>query len=286
MKNCPHCGKQLHDEASFCIYCMRRLAAVNDVKSENKKKSGKNIVIALLSVICAALTVGMLLVLRESRLEADSYEQTISERDCIISDYDEKMAAVMEQLIPSAEDEYIQGCNQYINLMSVYAEKLRYELISYDQDHIVPANRLDEFDSSYNIWTHFTQYSGDVHIQYSSFTDRVKCVVLNVPGNLEEYRTNHFRLMQLLFSTLTDSLETEVYEFVSDNEKYPFTDEDAEWKNLSDYSDYWINSVVDENTKVRVMRKDGEFEGMRVYLIVRSRQYGQTVFYDYYFEVY
>lgn len=58
-KKCPHCGKRLHKDARYCMYCMHSFQQKKDVTPDSPSNSGKLVMIA----ICLILGCAMLILL-------------------------------------------------------------------------------------------------------------------------------------------------------------------------------------------------------------------------------
>jgi len=293
MKTCPSCGKQLSDESSFCMYCMTPLSPVTEVKNEPKKQIGKNALICLLGVLCLALTAAVLVLIMRPQSEPDVsyYEQTISEQEETIQEQEEAINLLQTALLPTDEEQYSYRCEELIASMAASAKRLGIEYEGcFNSRYVLEAGSVSDLDTHVTLQTHLLLTAGDVFIQYAHKTDYVKCEILGVPDRMTNpiyYPSEDaFRMMQILFTTRTGSTDTALYDFVSDHEKYPLSEENVQWGYLNDHTKFWFDSMVDDNTKVKVMRKDGEFGGLNVTLHIRTRQYGQTTFYDYLFSFY
>lgn len=61
-KKCPHCGKQIHSSAQYCMFCMTPLVSKQNITPQ-MKKSNKKIILGVTLLILVALLVVSLLVL-------------------------------------------------------------------------------------------------------------------------------------------------------------------------------------------------------------------------------
>lgn len=61
LKQCPHCGKELPDELSFCPYCMHRLTAVKTVEIPKSRSMVPFWITVAALVVIAAILLGTLL---------------------------------------------------------------------------------------------------------------------------------------------------------------------------------------------------------------------------------
>ncbi|MBE6760128.1 MAG: zinc ribbon domain-containing protein [Ruminococcaceae bacterium] len=293
MKTCPSCGRQLPDESSFCMHCMTQLVPVTEVNAQPQKQSGKRVLICLLGVLCAALTAAVLILALRPQPEPDfsRYEQTISKQEDTIREQEDTISLLQTALLPTDEEQYSYRCEELIASMDASAERLGIEYEGcFDSRYVLEAGSVSDLDTHVTLQTHLLLTAGDVFIQYAHKTDYVKCEILGVPDRMTNpiyYPSEDaFRIMQVLYTTRTGKTGTALYEFVSDHEKYPLSEENVQWAYFNDHTKLWFDSVVDDNTKVSVMRKDGEFGGLNVTLHIRTRQYGQTTFYDYLFTFY
>lgn len=57
MKTCPYCHAELHDEATFCLYCMRSLEEKQKVETP-KRRIRKRIKILICAIVAAAIVIG------------------------------------------------------------------------------------------------------------------------------------------------------------------------------------------------------------------------------------
>ena len=62
MKICPLCGKEIPNEASFCVYCMTQLSPVTDVipkqnRYRNKSRLSFSAINNLLTTVCVLMNI-------------------------------------------------------------------------------------------------------------------------------------------------------------------------------------------------------------------------------------
>lgn len=283
MKTCPSCGKEIPDEASFCVYCMTQLTPVTEVSTPQTSSKGNSTITKLLAALCILLTVAVIILAirtgnnTDNISNADNSSQTTSQTEqysALCQGLIDRMAQSGTALDETAKSSEILGCD--------FGD-------SYDAFDIAQYGIGNNMDDAISLRTRLNFSAGDVFIEYARKTDYIKCTVLGVPQDNSKYQSpslDAFKLMQVLYSTRTGSTETKLYEFLCDNETYPLTEKNANWSDTDEYIQIWYDSVVNDGTTVSITRKDGSFDNINVTLLVRTRQYGDIAFYDYQFMMY
>lgn len=283
MKTCPSCGKELPDEASFCVYCMTQLSPVTEVSTEQTTHKSGSTLTRLLVLLCILLTVAVIILAVRIGNKADIHDdiqndnQTFSKDEqyyALCQDLIDKMAQSGAALDEATDSSDILGCD--------FGD-------SYDSLDITEYGDSQNMEDEISVRTHLRFSAGDVFINYARHTDYARCWIIDVPEDNSQYTSpslDAFKVMQLLFTVRTGSTNTDLYDFLRDNETYPLSDKYADWTDRYDYLTLWYDSVVNEDTQVSILRKDGQFENNNVTLLVRTRQYGDTAFYDYQFIMY
>ena len=283
MKTCPSCGKELPDEASFCVYCMTQLSPVTEVSTPQTSSKGNSTITKILAVLCILLTVAVIILSvgttdnHDNISSADNNSQTTSQT--------EQYSALCQSLI----DKMAQS-GTALDDAAKSREKSEYGFgICYDVFNISQYGNRQNMDDAIALRTRLSFSAGEAYIEYARNTDYIKCTVLGVPQDNSPYNSpslDAFKLMQVLYSTRTGSNETKLFDFLYDNETYPLTEDNANWSDTDEYIQLWYESVINEDTKISIARKDDSFDNNNVTLIVRTRQYGETDFYDYQFIMY
>lgn len=283
MKTCPSCGKELPDEASFCVYCMTQLSPITEVSTQQTSSKGNSTITKILAVLCILLTVAVIILSvrttdnHDNISSADNNSQTTSQA--------EQYSALCQSLI----DKMAQS-GTALDDAAKSSEKTEYGFSNcYDVFDISQYGSGQNMDDIISLRTRLRFSAGDAYIEYARQTDYIKCTVLGVPQDNSPYNNpslDAFKLMQVLYSTRTGSTENKLLGFLYDNDTYPLTEDYANWSDTDEYIQLWFDSVINEDTKVSITRKDGKFDNIHVTLLVRTRQYGETDFYDYQFIMY
>ena len=283
MKTCPSCGKELPDEASFCVYCMTQLSPVTEVSTPQAIPKGNSAITKLLAVLCILLTVAVIILAvrttdnHDNISSADNNSQTTSQA--------EQYSALCQSLI----DKMAQS-GTALDDTAKSSEKTEYGFSNcYDVFDIAQYGSGHNMDDIISLRTRLSFSAGDAYIEYARKTDYIKCTVLGVPQDNSPYNSpslDAFKLMQVLYSTRTGSTENKLLGFLYDHDTYPLTEDYANWSDTDESIQLWFDSVINEDTKVSITRKDGKFDNINVTLLVRTRQYGETDFYDYQFIMY
>lgn len=77
MKKCKYCGKEIHENSSFCPYCMQnQIEKQSEIIYEKSSKKWLNIVLIIVTAIIAVITVLYLVLNGENRKSDISIEST------------------------------------------------------------------------------------------------------------------------------------------------------------------------------------------------------------------
>lgn len=279
MKNCPVCEKQLPDEAAFCVYCMTQLAPVVRVEpAPPKRKSPVALACALLVVTACLVAALAVLFLRKPEVVY------VPRADYLISSSD---AAPVE---PSLNEQFAPLREEFIQALKT-AQFTRDSAFSggYDQRLIYSTT------SSTNESSFFTKQlvgPGVVYIQLSHLNRYVLCEVLGTTDakfpNQGNGLDNAYGLMQSLYDVRTGTSGTTiVYDFLTDDETYPFTRKDDDWSQRTAFDDsYWLDAQLTDSSVVTYQTKEWtEVGDMMMVLRLRTRDYGSIVYYDIQFEM-
>ena len=277
MKTCPSCGKDLPDEASFCVYCMTQLSPTTDVKPSatvSRKNKLSTVIIAVLLALVAALSVAVA-VLAQSRSAGLTAPQNYSD---------------LETQKSSAELEREQFCDSMQESNSKASDDMYGLYNPFICDETVSNETRSE------LYSCFKTTSGNIHVSLSHVTHcPYLCEIIGTTdvdfahNGLLIGRNDSFKFMQLLYTAYTGKADTMVYDFLTDDGTYPFTENNADWTSedgMYTTGSTWMRSQTTDALVITEHRKDATIDGVPVCLIERIRQYGDGItYYDFQFRM-
>ncbi|MBE6713740.1 MAG: hypothetical protein E7575_00445 [Ruminococcaceae bacterium] len=216
MKSCPYCNASLEENASFCLYCMRELSKKKTAVVKKSRRPKAKVVIAVL-LVCFIMgaAIGLIMAFTggdEKPRSNDKEEGNIQETtDALEKEEEEK-----ESVICNFEDFqlrciYLSGKNSLTHL--------------FDAGSFV--NTHSGKDRSGDTWD---IYQADTHLPgvgFSvSFCEGGEEIITAVTGISGEAVDEALKICMCAVESVYNYSYTNLYEFLSDREKYPMSEAD------------------------------------------------------------
>lgn len=255
MKQCPHCGGQLQEQAQFCLYCMRPLTDKPDVTptGKNRKKIGWLLAVGPCLVIAAVVAAVFLLRPEEDEKKPKTPDTPVYQKIASFEDF--SLRAV-----------YLSGKNSLTDI--------------WDPDSLLHTHTGE--DSSGDTWK---IYSADVHLQEVTYRahfcqDGIE-ILTAITGLTEENYRQGLDLAQCTISSVYNYTFTNLEDMLTDPQTYPRSPVAAgeDLLTLAELPDPTAQQT-DEGTAMQVQRLGTQLDdpGQYLFLEFRTRTWqGETV---------
>lgn len=142
MKRCKYCGQEIHENASFCLYCMKKLI---DTESVPKKKCNA-LKLKKFLIICITLIVALLLCIFIVYAKKNNSDDVKSTENAVSSiDYSAYIGTWYSKEITEPDDIYTDGGSA----VQIFSIDDRIAEISLSTVQSAPMNRVATTDKVY-----------------------------------------------------------------------------------------------------------------------------------------